>query len=301
MVFFFALVLYLCTAVSHSVAAEADYHSAADALTTQYESVLPSLHSNDLDIPISIDSLLSDKKASGRILGVLDFVFSDVAVMLSNADNWCDVSTLHTNIKACLFQSHGEERKLQLFVGRKHYQAPDNVPRIDYRLTIEERNPSYIHVQLSAAEGPFGTRNHFIRVAAIPIDPHHTFISLEYGYEYGMLAKIAMQGYFATLGRNKVGFTKMGVNDNGVPRYVKGMQGLVERNAMRYFLAMQAYLSVLNLVPKDRFEQRINKWYDLTQRFKRQLYEVEKSNYIDIKRRELANRIMLQRKLTLGF
>jgi hypothetical protein len=51
---------------------------------------------------------------------------------------------------------------------------------------------------------------------------------------------IAMKTYLATLGSSKVGFTVTRRQSNGQPEYIRGMRGLVERNAMRYYLAIDA-------------------------------------------------------------
>ena len=51
-----------------------------------------------------------------------------------------------------------------------------------------------------------------------------------------------MQGYLATGGRDKVGFSIVGKTASGAPQYLDGMRAVVERNTMRYYLAIDAYL-----------------------------------------------------------
>jgi hypothetical protein len=52
------------------------------------------------------------------------------------------------------------------------------------------------------------------------------------------MSQIAMQTYLSTSGADKVGFT----SENG--KLVGGTRGVMERNTMRYFLAIDAYLDI---------------------------------------------------------
>ena len=70
---------------------------------------------------------------------------------------------------------------------------------------------------------------------------------LSYSYDYGVAARVAMQGYLATIGRDKVGFSVVGTQADGQPVYIGGTRGVVERNTMRYYLAIEAYLGALSL------------------------------------------------------
>ena len=53
---------------------------------------------------------------------------------------------------------------------------------------------------------------------------------------------MAMQTYLATIGSQKVGFTVVDKQADGKPVYQGGVLGLLERNTMRYYLAIDAYL-----------------------------------------------------------
>ena len=95
-----------------------------------------------------------------------------------------------------------------------------------------------------------------------------------------------MQVYLKTLARNKVGFTVVETDENGNPVYVKGLEGMIERNAMRYYLALKTYLQTLKLPPEDRFEAAISTWFDMTEQYATQLHEMERSEYLEQKRKE---------------
>jgi len=61
---------------------------------------------------------------------------------------------------------------------------------------------------------------------------------------------------------------------------------VVERNTMRYYLAIDAYLGALSAPPAQQFEQRLESWFASTEQYPRQLHEVDRAAYLDMKRRE---------------
>ena len=65
------------------------------------------------------------------------------------------------------------------------------------------------------------------------------------------------------------------------------MLGLLERNTMRYYLAIDAYLVAYSLPPSEQFEKRILEWYGSTQRYAPQLHEMERNQYLEMKRKEM--------------
>ena len=64
----------------------------------------------------------------------------------------------------------------------------------------------------------------------------------------GLLNQLGTQGGdLATLGRDKVGFSVVGRAADGRPVHVEGLRGAVERNTLRYYLAVESYLGALAL------------------------------------------------------
>jgi hypothetical protein len=59
----------------------------------------------------------------------------------------------------------------------------------------------------------------------------------------------------------------------------------VERNVMRYYLAVQAFLETQSVPEPERFERRLGRWFELTGRYP-QLHEVDWEEYLETKRRE---------------
>ena len=75
---------------------------------------------------------------------------------------------------------------------------------------------------------------------------------------------------------------------DGSPIYIEGLRGAVERNTLRYYLAIEAYLGALALPPAQQPERRLQAWFDATERHPLQLHELERDDYLAMKRRELA-------------
>ena len=106
---------------------------------------------------------------------------------------------------------------------------------------------------------------------------------LEYSFTQSFLTRWATSVYFSTRGRDKVGFTWIH-DDAEPPRLVRGIRGALERNTMRYYLAIEAYLDALGDPAPQRFEQSLERWFADTERFARQLREVQHDDYISMKR-----------------
>jgi hypothetical protein len=89
--------------------------------------------------------------------------------------------------------------------------------------------------------------------------------------------------YLATFGSDKVGFTVLGKTPEGQLDYIRGLRGLVERNAMRYFLTLDAYLSAPGPEQADRRQRR---WFAAAEQYPRQLHEVDLDTYLALKRED---------------
>jgi hypothetical protein len=55
---------------------------------------------------------------------------------------------------------------------------------------------------------------------------------------------------------------------------------------MRYYLAIDAYLGALSSPPSEQFEKRLQSWFTSTELFPRQLHEIDRTTYLDMKRSE---------------
>ena len=193
---------------------------------------------------------------------------------------------LHLNVKGCR-QAAGDASVLHLYVGRKFDEPLSAAYRIDFHYRLLAGTPNYFQASLMAARGPFGTHDYRLAVEAVPLGDR-TFLHLSYGYAYGGPAKAAMHAYFATAGEGKVGFTAEHRRPDGTPVLVRGLRGALERNVMRYYLAIDAYLGTQSAPPEARLEDRLREWFESTERYALQLHELDEDAYLEMKRRECA-------------
>lgn len=56
---------------------------------------------------------------------------------------------------------------------------------------------------------------------------------------------------------------------------------------MRYYLAIDAHLDSLAAAPHLQLERRLQAWFDATEKYARQLREVERDAYLRMKRAEV--------------
>jgi len=61
----------------------------------------------------------------------------------------------------------------------------------------------------------------------------------------------------------------------------------VERNAMRYYLAIDAYLGALSAPPAQQQDRRLQAWFDATEKYPLQLRDPDRATYLEMKRDEL--------------
>lgn len=286
---FLGVALLLIQSVAPSArAADSVYSTKVAALTAKFREIEDKLKKNQFDAPIYLFSTTNESSSRGEVYGLLPYKFDVVARALSSPDNWCDIVTLHLNVKMCLSRSTSIHSALvDVYVGEKNFQEVQDAHHISYQYQAQLDAGNYLHAAFNAENGPYGTRDYIIDIEAMPApDGSSTFIHFTYAYKSSFASKIAMNIYLGTAGSDKVGFTIVGRDAEGNPQYIGGVQGIVERNVMRYYLAIQAYLDTLRVAENERFEQRISRWYDLTQRFEEQLFEVERDEYLSAKRQE---------------
>jgi len=277
-----------------SVQAAEPLSSDGRVLLARYPGIKTRLEKNQFGIPLYLESREEYSSLHVDVYGIFDYPFEGVRDALRAPKNWCDINSLLINIKACTFRKVSDQWLLTLYSGRKYYQHPSDAYKLDLSFRIAAAQQEYLDIALTAKKGHLLTRDHRIRCEAAQLDKGRTFIHFSYDYSYGVLARAAIKSYYATIGRDKRGFTIIATGKKGDPVYVGGVRGSLERNAVRYYLAIQAYMDMLNIPPNQRFEKRNSRWYDLTARYPRQLYELDKGEYLANKRREHGNQLMLQ-------
>jgi hypothetical protein len=269
-------------------------HTDSTNLLEKCEEIEAKLLKSDLCIPIYIESFEGNNSLRGDVCGIIEHPFDDVRGVLCVPGTWCDIASLHFNIKACTCSSFRNKWLLTFYSGRKFYQPPEDTFQLKYDYRVIQQRSEHLKISLTADRGPLNTKDYRIQLEAVSLNGGRTLIRFSYAYRYGLLARMAMKGYFAALGREKCGFSTVNTDSQGDPVYVRGSRGAIERNAVRYYFAIQAYMDTLTYPTEQRFERRISRWYDLTDRHRHQLFEMSKQEYLTYKKRERRNQVMLQ-------
>jgi hypothetical protein len=273
----------LCAALLCSLAPLAQAQDAA-ALRARHAGLRDALAHNAFGRALVLESSAATGHLKGDIYARVDQPFARLAGALQGVAQWCDILILHVNVKLC---RAGAGDALGLVVGRKFDQPLADAYRFDFSYSVAVREADYLQVVLNADAGPLGTSGYRIVLQATPIDGRRSFLHLSYAYEQGLAARLAMQGYLATGGRGKVGFSVVGRQADGAPIYVGDLRGVIERNTMRYYLAIEAYLGALDLPPAQQLAKRLNDWHSGVERYARQLHELERAEYLELKRGEV--------------
>jgi len=256
------LSLLLCAAFAAQAQNSAALHARHAVLKEQ-------LSSNAYGRPVHVESSINGGAHKGEIFAVIEKPYGLVAPALSRAANWCDILTLQVNVKRC----KPSDEALTALITRKARDSADNAHRVDFRFEPVKTSADYLQVELSAPTGPVGTRDYRIVLEATPLDSKRTFIHLSYAYTLGTMARLAMDAYLAGAGREKQGFSVEGGDARGV----------VERSAMRYYLATEAYLE-----SPQELDARLRHWYSATARYPQLRESVSADEYVEMKRREAA-------------
>ena len=252
----------------------------ATALRAKYQSLQSALTNNPFKRKLALESTENPSKLAGDIYAVVDHPFERVRDGLKTPANWCEVLMLHLNTKHCAVQG-GD--MVTVALGRKFDQPLSEATPVKFKFQLAAATADYLDARLSADEGPMSTRNYRIELTGTPIEGGKSFIHLSYSYAYGTAARFAMSAYLATLGSDKVGFTSTGKDAEGKPQYIGGVRGVVERNTMRYYLAIDSFL---DSPAASELDKRFAGWFDATEQYARQLHEVDRADYLTMKRNE---------------
>lgn len=280
----------LCVLVSATPAlALAEQSGPAQMLSNRHKALAGELQQSPFNKPLVLQSQESGRGVSGEVYAVVEHPFASVRAALDGAPRWCEILMLHLNTKHCFAAGGAADAVLTMHVGKKFDQPLEDSFRLDFRYLMDARRPDYLRARLEAKEGPFSTHDYRIVVEATPLDAQRTFLHFSYSYGYGMTARFALNAYLNTVGRQKVGFSR----DHG-NHFVGGVRGLVERNTMRYYLAIEATLDAQAAPPETRFEKRLRNWFTASEQYARQLHEISEGEYLEMKHRE-NRRLQAQR------
>jgi hypothetical protein len=268
--------LALCTALALASGAHAQD---AAALHATFDSLQDKLVHNAYGRPLVLQSTQTSDHLEGEVYARVDQPYPAVQKALQGTGNWCSILILHLNVKMC----HALPNGLDMALGRKYDQPVDDAYKLHFDYKLASASADYLKAELTSADGPLGTKDYRIAAEAAPLDATHTMLHMSYAYGFGFTARVAMNAYLATAGSDKVGFSVADKDSDGKPTYVGGVRGLVERNTMRYYLAIDDYVGA---PAPAQLEQRLNTWFDATERYPRQLHEMDKNDYLVMKREE---------------
>lgn len=264
-------------------------------LLAAYRSLEPRLRLGTGSAPLTVETNTRDGLLMGDAYAILGHPYGKVTEALRDARNWCDILPLHMNMKACTTQPLHAGTRLTLYAGRKSYQPPGQARALNYTYRVQTLDSDYFSASLTADKADADSPP--VALEVIPLGSEQALIHVRYAWRTPLWLRVATDSYFATVGARKVGFSTTGTGQHGEPEYVGGLHGAVERNALRYYLALDAYFSTDHTPEAGRFDQRLNHWFDLTERYPAQLHEMGKADYLRAKHKERTQQLKLQQQL----
>ena len=261
--------------------------AAGSHLRSKYTALQAELERNEFMQPLVVRSQESSGKILGEVFAVVDFPLALVIQSLNSPANWCDIMILHINTKYCKAKPGPDGMQITVNIGKK---TPENLIYtrpllLNYQ--PHSASPDYLNIGLIAKEGPSGTSDYEIVLEAVALPGERSFLHLSYSYRINLIGKLALQTYLGTAARDKVGFSTEGRNAAGQPVYIGGVRGVVERNTMRYYLAINAFLAAERQPLPQRQDARLMNWISATERYPVQLDEMDRTSYFEMKRKEL--------------
>jgi len=240
-----------------------------------------------------IDSGERDGRFVGEIRARIEHPFAQVSQALAASREWCAFAILHPNVKGCICEHGPEGERVVVFAGPKRGSTLEDAYPIRYTFSAPAVTPQRVDIRLTASSGPMKTRDYEFSISAEPAGESTTRLVVRYAYRPSVESKLATAGYLATVGSGKHGFTVVGKDSDGRPLYVGGIRGIVERNAMRQLLAVQAYLDTRAASQRDR--ARFERFHELTEQHAEQLRELDRAEYLQLKAVEFERQVERQR------
>lgn len=245
----------------------------SQALRQFYADAAPALRSSAFGRPMRIESTESRGSLRGEVLVEIDQPLDRLAATLERPASWCEVLLLTPNVVACAPAGDGATKQLAVHLSRRFDQPVKDAYAATFDFRPMAHEPNYVHLLLTAKKGPVGTRDYRFDVEALAIDDKRSVLRMAYSYSYGLTARLATQAYMSTKGRDKIGFSTETGKD-GKPVAVGGLRGSVERNAMRYALAIEAHAAQAPDGPAEaRFEGSLDLWLAAIGRYSAQIGE----------------------------
>lgn len=261
----------------------------ADTLRQAYAAAQKQAAGNAVfDRPLYLQSSERGDTLQGDVYALVAQPYALLRQTFVQAGNWCDILILHLNVHYCRSSGPAGQQMLDAGLGRKGGEPLDDLYWLRFSHQVLHADDDHLAVTLQAPTGPLGTRDYRILVEATPQPDGRSLLHLRYAYGHGIGARLAMKTYLATLGAGKVGFSSAGPGSDGRAQRVGGMRGVLERNTMRYYLAIEAYLGARGAPPGQQLKKSLVDWFAATERYPQQLHEIDRDDYLDLKLRAVA-------------
>ena len=246
----------------------------------------------DSDLPFVLESLDKDGEIRASVQTFLPGIsFELFSSRLAEISQWCEFIPLHLNIKACGYSGENENLQLGFYIGAKGYMAPDEAQLLILKVDVQD-DEDVLRIGFTASKGPFGSSNYNFKFRAIGAE-EGVYLEFDLSSSPGFVSSLA-KIYFATVASSKVGFSTSSKGRSGKVKYVRGQRGGAERNIVRYLLSIQTYFETIDYESQsDGYVRRLERWFELTQQHEKQLYEMSRETYLDIKIRERGNQLLL--------
>ena len=256
-----------------------------DGMLALAERANPTLENSSQKSLFYLENASSKRRKSGSAAMYFPQNFAQMVASLSGLSSWCELLPLHLNVKTCLFDIQNSE--LVVFLGRKFYQPPEDAYKLVYKFkTIKEDN--YFAVMMSAKKGPLKTSDLHFNFEILNIN-EKSFARIHLSNRQSWLSAVVANIYLSTVGETKPGITITGYHDDGSPTFTSGETASFERNILRYYFAISAFLQNTNKAEaSERHISQLNAWYRQTETFT-QLYEMNKQAYVSAKLKERIN------------
>lgn len=248
-------------------------------------------------LPVHAQVSVADDVVDCDIRAIVARPHAEVAALLETPRGWCEFLLLHPNVKACAAEPAADGRRIVLHFGNKHFQPVELSRPLRYELRVEWREDGMMTARLRPEPAKTADAAGSALIEVVPLDGGRSGVRVRYREPLGAGARLLAAGYFATLGRDKIGFSTMGTDAEGRPMFVGGLAGAIERNVVRHFLAIETVLAAQSAGAAMPLQGRLAHWFDLTERHARQLHEMDWAEYRDIKLREFAQSAELQKSI----
>lgn len=231
-----------------------------------------------------VESQADGESSRVAISALIPVKFSQLSAFYRDEQQWCRGFFANIYVKAC----YKKPRQVRLFYDNNDtYQPLQDAFRFDYEIENQSLDDSHLLISLVSADGPLGTHNYLLRLEAEPYSQTTSIIRLVYRNSYGFVARSALFIYLKTLGSDKIGFSR---DPDGQP--IKGIRGILERNAMRYVLSLSAYF--INRDPNKPLQTTLRNWHHYAKLFQKQLQEIGWEDYRQLKLQEFEDQKKLE-------